>query len=463
MMYIKPYYLDCLAHASYLIVDEKTGTAVVVDPQRDVDQYVHDAAEQGWTIRHVLLTHCHADFLAGHLELRQRTGAEIHIGARAVTEFRVTSMTEDHPLALGSTRLRFLETPGHTPESVCILVDDLEKDAQRPQAVLTGDTLFIGDVGRPDLFASAGLSAEELAGQLFESLHGKLLTLPDETLVYPAHGAGSMCGKNLSNDTVSTIGAQRATNPALQAMSREAFIGMVTSGQPAAPAYFAGVSQLNLRERPLLEEILARSLNPLSLADLLAAQQAGARVIDVRDPDAYCRNHLRGSMNIGLCGKYATWAGSLLNPEQPLAILADPGREREAVTRLGRIGFDSVMGYLEGGPAALTSPEAPTATLERIDGNELRRRMEAGDPHLVLDVRSPAEHASWRIPGSLNVPLTDLAGRMAELPQDRHLMVHCLGGYRSTIACSMLKEHGYDRLTDLAGGIGAWTGPTESD
>ncbi len=462
-MYLKQYYLDCLAHASYLIVDEKTGTAVVVDPQRDVDQYVHDAADQGWTIKHVLLTHCHADFLAGHLELRRQTGAEIHIGARAETEFPATPMTEDQPLVLGTTRLRFLETPGHTPESVCILVDDLEKDAGRPQAVLTGDTLFIGDVGRPDLFAAAGLTADELAGQLYESLHEKLLTLPDETLVYPAHGAGSMCGKNLSNDTVSTIGAQRATNSALQEMSREAFIEMVTSGQPSAPAYFGMVAQLNRRERPTLEENLARTLKPLSLVELMEAREAGVKVIDVRDPDDYCRKHLHGSMNIGLCGKYATWAGSLLDPEQPLAILADPGREREAVVRLGRIGFDSVMGYLEGGPAALLPPVARTSTLERIDGSELERRMEAGNPHLLLDVRSPTEHATRRIPGSLHVPLSNLEERMAELPQDRHMVVYCLGGYRSTIACSLLKARGYDRLTDLAGGIRAWAGPTESD
>jgi rhodanese-related sulfurtransferase len=306
-------------------------------------------------------------------------------------------MTEDEPLVLGSTRLRFLETPGHTPESVCILVDDLEKDGGRPQAVLTGDTLFIGDVGRPDLFSAADLSAEELAGQ------------------------------------------------------------------PAAPAYFALDAQPNRQERPILEDSLARSLRPLSLVELLAAQKEGAKILDVRDPHDYCRKHLQGSMNIGLGGKYATWAGSLLDPKEPLVILAESGREREAALRLGRIGFDIVLGYLAGGPAVLTAPEAPTATLERIDGNELQQRMQAGEPPLLLDVRAAAEHAAWRMPGSLNVPLNNLEERMAELPQDRHMVVSCLGGYRSTIACSMLAARGYDHLTDLAGGIRAWPGPTESD
>ena len=461
-MLLKQYYLNCLAHASYLIVDEKSGVAVVVDPQRDIDQYVEDAEANGWSIRHVLLTHLHADFLAGHLELRERTGAAIHIGAHARTEFAVTPMLESEPLVFGSTRLRFLETPGHTPESVCILVDDLEKDPAQPQAVLTGDTLFIGDVGRPDLMASVGITAEELAGQLHDSLHKKLMTLPDETLVYPAHGAGSMCGKNLSSDTVSTLGAQRQTNYALKPMSRDDFVTMITSGQPDAPAYFAYDALLNSKERPTLDESLARSLKPLSLDQLLAAQSRGAVVVDVRDPDAFCRGHLKDSVNIGLCGKYATWAGSLLDQERPILILADPGREREAAVRLGRIGFDHVEGFLQGGPEALAPQEEVTSTLERIDVAEYERRKAAGRPHLLLDVRGPGEWESGRLAGSHHVPLNQLEQRLQDVPRDQDLVVYCASGYRSTIACSILKAQGYDRLTDLAGGIHAWTGSIET-
>jgi hydroxyacylglutathione hydrolase len=461
-MFLKQYYLSCLAHASYLIVDEKSGTAAVVDPQRDIDQYVADTEANGWTIRHVLLTHLHADFLAGHLELRQSTGATIHIGVHARTEFAVTPMLEDTPLTFGSTRLRFLETPGHTPESVCILVDDLDKDPDRPQAVLTGDTLFIGDVGRPDLMTAVGITAEELAGQLYDSLHGKLLTLPDETLVYPAHGAGSMCGKNLSSDTVSTLGAQRQTNYALQSMSRPEFVSMITAGQPAAPAYFAYDAMLNSKERPTLDESLSRSLNPLTLEEVLAAQRGGAVVVDTRDPVEFCRRHLAGSVSIGLIGKYATWAGSLLDRERPILILAEEGRQREAAVRLGRIGFDHVDGFLKDGPGALLGQEECTSTLERIDWAELERRQAEGRPHLLLDVRGPGEWESGRLVGSHNVPLDQLEQRLQDVPRDQDLVVYCAGGYRSTIACSLLKAQGYHRLTDLDGGFRAWQGPVET-
>jgi hydroxyacylglutathione hydrolase len=461
-MFLKQYYLGCLAHASYLIVDEKSGTAAIVDPQRDIDQYIEDTEANGWVIRHVLLTHLHADFLAGHLELRERTGAAIHIGVKADTEFSATPMMEGTPLTFGSTRLRFLETPGHTPESVCILVDDLDKDAENPQAVLTGDTMFIGDVGRPDLMAAVGITAEELAGQLYDSLHGKLLKLPDETMVYPAHGAGSMCGKNLSSDTVSTVGAQRQTNYALQSMPRDEFVSMITSGQREAPAYFAYDAMLNSKEHPTLDESLARSMNALNLEQVLVAQRAGAVVVDTRDPDDYCRRHLKGSVNIGLGGQYATWAGSLLGQERPILILAPEGREREAAMRLGRIGFDHVDGYLQDGPAVLAASVENTTSMERIDADELARRNAAGKEQLILDVRGPGEWEGGRLPGSRHVPLNQLERRLEEIPRDQDLVVYCGSGYRSSIACSLLEGHGYQRLTDLVGGMQGWKGPVET-
>ncbi|HZI93095.1 MAG TPA: MBL fold metallo-hydrolase, partial [Patescibacteria group bacterium] len=300
-MILKQYYLGCLAHASYLIADE-AGAAVVVDPQRDIDQYLDDAARLGLTIRHVLLTHFHADFVAGHLELRDRVGASIGLGARASADYPFTALKDGDTIELGSVRLKILETPGHTPEGISILAYDLNASADKPHAVLTGDTLFIGDVGRPDLMASIGITADDLAGMLYDSLRGKLMALPDETLLYPAHGAGSMCGKNLSTDTVSTIGAQRQYNYALQPMSKEAFVRMVTADQPEAPRYFAHDAELNRSERATLDTMLERALAPLGLDEMLKLREAGARVLDVRDPAEFEGAHLDGSVNIGLGG-----------------------------------------------------------------------------------------------------------------------------------------------------------------
>ncbi|MBI1894247.1 MAG: MBL fold metallo-hydrolase, partial [Candidatus Rokubacteria bacterium] len=301
-MILKQYYLGCLAHASYLVGDEETHTAVVVDPQRDIGQYLEDARQQGLEIRYVFLTHFHADFVAGHLELRDRVGARICLGARAEAEYAFTPMNDGDALELGKVRLKVLETPGHTPEAISILVYDLAKDERSPHAVLTGDTLFIGDVGRPDLMASVGSTASELAGMLYDSLRGKLLTLPDETLVYPAHGAGSMCGKNLSSDTVSTIGVQRRYNYALQPMSKEEFVALVTADQPEPPDYFAYDAMLNRRERPTLDEALLHEITPLSSDQVLELQAKGAQVVDTRAPQDFAGAHLAGSINIGLIG-----------------------------------------------------------------------------------------------------------------------------------------------------------------
>src|SRR3984893_8274995 len=339
-MILQQFYLNCLAHASYLIGDAGTRLAAVVDPQRDIDQYLAFADARGLRIAHVFLTHFHADFIAGHLELRDRTGATIYLGAAAKAEYAFTPLGDGDRVEFGNVRLQALETPGHTPESISILVFDREHSDTEPHAVLTGATLFVGDVGRPDLRVALGWSASDLGGLLYESLWTKLLTLPDATLVYPAHGAGSLCGKALSRETVSTIGEQRRTNYAVQPISQAAFIDLVTADQPDAPPYFTYDAVLNSRERATLDQTLAHELNPMTLEQVLAVQRAGGQALDTRDADVFAAAHLIDSVNIGLGGQYATWAGTVLSRERPIVILADPGREKEAAVRLGRIRFE---------------------------------------------------------------------------------------------------------------------------
>ena len=455
-MILEQFYLNCLAHASYLIGDEKTRTAVVVDPQRDVQRYLEAARRRGLQIRYVFLTHLHADFIAGHLELRDTVGAKICLGARANAEYAFTPMKEGDVLEFGSVRLKILETPGHTPESISILVYDLEKDDKNPRAVLTGDTLFVGEVGRPDLRASLGWQPADLARLLYASLGRKLLNLPDSTLVYPAHGAGSLCGRNISSETFSTIGEQRRSNYALQPMSEEAFVGMVTADQPDAPAYFTHDAVLNSKERPTLEATLQRVLNALSLETVVGMKQAGAQVVDARDPDEFAKGHLAGSINIGLGGQYATWAGTLLGRDKPIILIANPGREQESAIRLGRIGFDHIAGYLDGGIEALEARPELVQRTERMVPAMLAEELASSSPFFVLDVRTPREWHSKHIAGSLNIPLNHLGERLAELPSGRKILVHCAGGYRSSIAASILQQNGFGDLSELAGGIAAW-------
>jgi glyoxylase-like metal-dependent hydrolase (beta-lactamase superfamily II)/rhodanese-related sulfurtransferase len=455
-MRLKQYYLGCLAHASYLIADEAGGEAAVVDPQRDIEQYLADAEEWGCRIEHVFLTHMHADFLAGHLELRDRVGATIRLGARASAEYEFTPMADGDTMQLGEIRLQVLETPGHSPESISILVYDPEHSAERPYAVLTGDTLFIGDVGRPDLRASLGWSAEELASLLYDSLHEKLAPLPDDTLVYPAHGAGSLCGKNLSTDTVSTIGVQRLYNYALQPMSRERFIEIVTTDQPDTPAYFTYDAVLNSREHPTLDQALERELRPLSLEQVRELVEGGAQLLDTRDPAEFEGAHMEGALNIGLGGSYATWCGTILDQERPVVVIADPGRELEAATRLGRIGFDTVAGYLDGGMQELDATPDLVRRVERVTAGSLAEQLASDEPPLMVDVRTAREWGEGRIDGAVNLPLSQLRERWAELPVDRALVVYCANGYRSAVAISLLQRTGLRSVTSLVGGIGAW-------
>ncbi|MCE9631611.1 MAG: MBL fold metallo-hydrolase [Planctomycetia bacterium] len=468
-MKIQQYYLACLSHASYMITDEKTKTAAVVDPQRDIDQYLADAKAGGYTIKHVFLTHFHADFIAGHIELRDRAGATIHLGSRAQAEFTCVSMKDGDVVEFGDVRLEIMETPGHTPEGISILVYDLAKNGKEPLAVLTGDTLFIGDVGRPDLLASIGVTADELADMLYDSITTKLVTLPDATLVYPAHGAGSMCGKALSKETVSTIGEQKKFNYALQPMSREEFKTIVTADQPEAPDYFVHDAILNRKERVSLEESMRNTLKPLSLDDVLALQTSGAQVLDVRDGLDFEGGHLKGALNIALNGKYATWAGSMLAHDRPIVVIAEAGGPSggddpaaEAVMRLGRIGFDNVGGYLAGGMNALASRDDLVERTERVTAPALAEwlggsRAELTAKPVVIDVRTAAEHASGHVTGSLNIPLTHLAKRIGEIPGERPIVVHCEGGYRSAIAASLLQHLGRAGVHDLVGGFKAWS------
>lgn len=455
-MILKQFYLPCLAHASYLVGDERTGTAVVVDPQRDTDQYIAFARENTLRIQYVFLTHLHADFVAGHLELRDRAGATICLGAAARAEYAFTPFGDNDALEFGNVRLKVLQTPGHTPESICLLVYDLKSTDAGPQAVLTGDTLFIGDVGRPDLRAALGWSAAELGAMLFDSLHEKILKLPDESLVYPAHGAGSLCGKALSKETVSTLGEQRRTNYALRPMSKEVFIGVVTADQPQAPAYFNYDAVLNSRERPTLEQALAREMNPLPLDALLTFQAQGAQVLDTRDPQEFAAAHLAGSLNIGLGGQYATWAGTLLDRAHPIVLIAAPGRESEAAIRLGRIGFDHIAGYLAGGLGDLSQRPDLTVSTERLSAPFAAQVLADPRPPVLLDVRNPGEREQKRVVGSVGMPLNRLAESSGDLEGDRELLVYCAGGYRSSIAASLLQSRGFAPVRELAGGIAAW-------
>jgi hydroxyacylglutathione hydrolase len=452
-MKFEQYYLECLSQASYLVGDETTGLAAVVDPRRDVAEYVADAQAAGLRIVYVIETHFHADFLSGHLELAAATGAEIIFGAAVEPEFPARLVSDGERVSLGEVVLEFRETPGHTPESISIVVYE-HADDREPWGVLTGDTLFIGDVGRPDLLASLGVTADDLGGMLYDSLHQKLLTLPDGTRVWPAHGAGSACGKNLSTATMSTIGEQRATNYALQPMSRQRFVELVTEGQPAAPDYFVHDAILNRRQRGLLDESAPR---PLTVDEVLAARRRGAVLLDVRDATPFTAGHLAGSVNVGLNGRFAEYAGEVIDPSDEIVVLADPGSAVEAKIRLGRIGFDNVVGALEGVEMALVEKPEEARQASRLTASELEARIEDTAGLQVLDVRNQGEVAAGTIPGAVNLPLAVLRRRVGELDFDRPIVVHCAGGYRSAIAASWLLSVGATDVSDLLGGYTAWS------
>jgi hydroxyacylglutathione hydrolase len=452
-MIFTQYYLDCLSHASYLVGDEQSDQAVVVDPQRDVSGYLADADAAGLRIRYVVETHFHADFLSGHLELADRTGAEICYGEAAETDFPSRKLGDGERLRLGAVELEVRATPGHTPESISVVVSERAGDV--PYGVLTGDTLFIGDVGRPDLLTSTGHSADELARQLYRSLHQRLLSLPDETRVFPAHGAGSACGKNLSTETQSTIGEQRRTNYALAPMSEDQFVALVTEGQPTTPVYFSFDAHRNREARPLLDE---HDPPPaLELDQVLALQRDGATLVDTRPALEFAAGHLPGSLNVGLEGRFAEYAGDVVDPDDRVVLVCEGGTELEAKIRLARIGFDEVVGHLRNPVKAFLDHPDLTARSSRLTADELARRMAEVPNLLVVDVRNPGEvEATGTIEGAVHLPLARLTGELAHLENSRPTVVYCAGGYRSAIAASTLRAAGFSDVSDLLGGYQAW-------
>ncbi len=452
-MIFEQHYLDCLSQASYFIGDESTGRAVVVDPRRDIAPYIESAAEHNMSIEKVIETHFHADFLSGHLELAAATGAEIAYGSKAETEFESQKLDHGQRISLGQVELEIRHTPGHTPESISVVIYE-NADDETPYGVLTGDTLFIGDVGRPDLLSSKGVTSEELASMLYDSLHEQLMTLPDATRVYPAHGAGSACGKSLSTDTSSTIGEQRVGNYAVAPMSKDEFIQAVTEGQTAPPAYFAFDAMLNRELRPLLDEQAAPV--GLSLEEVIAHQRRGAVVLDTRDPVEFAGGHLVGSVNIGMAGRYAEFAGGVLQPGAPIVLVTDSDMEREAKNRLARIGFDSVVGHLANPTEALANAPEEVKRSSRVDVAGLQSAIGNVDDLQLVDIRQPGETEGGIIPGAITIPLTRLNERLASLDASKPTIVYCAGGYRSSIAASRMALAGFGDISDLLGGYGAW-------
>ncbi len=447
------YYLDCLSHASYLIGDETTGRAVVVDPQRDVSEYLSDAQDMGMTIELVIETHFHADFLSGHLELAKATGAKIVYSSVAETEFESMGVADGERYSLGEVTLEFRHTPGHTPESMSIVVYEHAGD-EVPYGVLTGDALFIGDVGRPDLLASIGFTREELADKLYDSLHNKLMTLPDATRVYPAHGAGSACGKNLSTDLWSTMGEQKETNYALRAPDKATFMDLVTAGQPPAPSYFVYDAILNRKDRELLDE--TKMPAPMTYEQVLAALAAGAVLVDGRGPEDFALGHLRQAINIGLEGRYAEFAGSVLPTDVDIVLFTEPGQELEGKNRLARIGFDRVIGYLDTPFEVMFSHRDDVQVASRLTAKAFDQRAAELSDLQVVDVRNPGEVEAGTIPDAIAIPVGQLPSRLSELDPTKPTVVYCAGGYRSSVAASLLRRNGFGDVSDILGGYGAW-------
>lgn len=448
-MYFEQFYLGCLAHASYMLASE--GEAVVVDPQRDVDLYLKAAADHGVTIRHIFETHLHADFVSGHRELAARTGAKIYMGAQAGATFPHVDVTDGFELKFGKASIRVLETPGHTPESICLVVIDEEKSAD-PWAVLTGDTLFIGDVGRPDL--SPRHTPAQLAGLLYDSLQIKLLALPDGTLVYPAHGAGSLCGKNMRAERSSTIGTERLTNYALQIKSKEEFVAQLTSNLPARPEYFAKDAEINRTGASALSELPAlRAISPHDLEKML---RDGELALDVRTCDEFAVEHVPGSVNIALSGQFASWAGTVLGlAAHPVLIATNEQQVEEARLRLARVGIEAIDGYLAGGIAAWKQAGLPVATIQQMSVQELSERLRS-DGVQVLDVRREPEWNAAHIENANWWPLDNFRVSPPEIDHDAALAVHCKGGYRSMIAASLLQRAGFRNVINVSGGFDAW-------
>jgi hydroxyacylglutathione hydrolase len=448
-MYFEQFYLGCLAHASYMLDSE--GEAAVVDPQRDVDIYLKAAAERGLKITHIFETHLHADFVSGHVELARRTGAKIYISEKAEAAFPHEALHDGSEIRLGRVRITSLETPGHTPESMCLVLTDEEKSPQ-PWAVLTGDTLFIGDVGRPDLAKSH--TPQQLAGMLYDSLHGKLLKLADSVLVYPAHGAGSLCGRNMRAERSSTIGTERLSNYALQIKSRDEFIRQMTENLPARPDYFLEDAQINRTGASPLGELPA--LPPISPRQLKQLLEQGVFVLDVRPNADFAAAHVPGSVNIALSGQFASWAGTIMGLNAHPVLIADsPEQYAEARMRLARVGIEDPQGFLEGGVSAWQQAGFAAAQLPQMTAQELHERLQVNGLQL-LDVRREPEWQAGHIAQAEWFPLDRFKVSAPDIDPAAPLAVHCQGGYRSMIACSLLRRAGIENVINVTGGFDAW-------
>jgi hydroxyacylglutathione hydrolase len=446
-MYFQQFYLTCLSHASYMLGSD--GVACVVDPQRDVSLYLDEARRQGLKIEHIIETHLHADFVSGHRELAERTGARIYLGAAAGATFPHAGVHDGDEIRFGRLILRFLETPGHTVESISVAVTDLDR-GNEPCAVLTGDTLFIGDVGRPDL--SKDKTPQELAAMLYDSLHQKLLPLGDGVEVYPAHGAGSLCGKQMRPERQSTIGKERALNYALRPRTKEEFVRLLTAELPERPGYFALDAEINRTGAPALAE--HAPLAELSGDEVLSRQRDGAVVLDTRPPQQFGAGHIPGAVNIALGGQYASWAATLLGLDRDILLVAeDQEHLEESRTRLARVGIERVVGCLKGGMAQWAREQRPAQEIPQVPAEELSRELSSLQ---VIDVRRQPEWEDGHIQGAMLKPLHQLEAMLGDLDHDRPIVVHCKSGYRSSIACGLIQRAGFENVMNLIGGFDAW-------
>ncbi len=448
-MEIKQLYTGCLSEAAYFIASD--GEAAIIDPLRDTDTYVQMAQERGVKIKYIFETHFHADFVSGHIDLSQKTGAPIIYGPNTHASFKVHVAADGEEFSVGKLKIKAIHTPGHTLESTCYLLSD---ESGTPHCIFTGDTLFVGDVGRPDLF-SGNLSKEELAGMMYDSLQNKIKPLTDNIIVYPAHGPGSSCGKSLGPETFSTIGAQKANNYALQEMTKDEFIKTVTTGLSAPPSYFPVNARINKEGYESLDSLYTKGLHPLSVAEFKQKASDGAWILDTRNETVFTQGFVPDSISIGLDGRFAEWAGTLLPFSQPLILVTEPGSEKESITRLARVGIDNVQGYLNGGYEAWRSAGEQIDLIIDIEADEFAMDLPHDNLLEVIDVRKPSEFETAHIKGARNVPLNTLMDplNVAMIDESNNLYVHCAGGYRSVIAASILKRHGYHNLRNILGGF----------
>ncbi len=443
-MYIEQLYTNCLAEAAYYI--ESEGEAAIIDPLRETEPYIELAKKRGAIIKYVFETHFHADFVSGHIDLSKKANAPIIYGPKANTNYDVINATDEQEFKLGNVKFRVLHTPGHTPESSCFLLLD---EKGKEHAVFTGDTLFVGDVGRPDLLDGI-MTREELASMMYDSLNKKIKTLPDHVTVYPAHGAGSSCGKNIGKETFSTIGEQKKFNYALKDMSREDFIEKVTEGILPPPLYFFEDARINKMGYNPIDEVIRKNKKPLTAVDIKKTIENGALILDTRKPDDFEKGFITGSLNIGLDGQYAVWVGTLVNINRPLVLIAEDGKEEEAILRLARVGYENVVGFLNGG--IQTWPER-LDVVKSIVATDVASHMDMGID--VLDVRKPSEWSTSHLREAVFLPLADMPDNLNRLDKSKPYIVHCAGGYRSMIACSIMKQKGFTNVTNVYGGFGA--------